>query len=137
MSNGSPLAMPASEPPLPNMDEVRKLVDAAIEEERIKAALPPPLDPTALPPLDPGSAGGPTPRPGRPRVPRIRQLRVRNLRIPTRKRATPVPKPPRQRPRVSNNAMGMGILIALIVAVIVAFVLFVSSLVSMISDILG
>jgi hypothetical protein len=132
----APLTVPVGKPTMPDMDEVRRAVDAALlEEEQLKSGLPKPRSDDDRVAAGPAPGIMSNPRPGWPRPPLVRQLRVRLRPAAGRRPAHAILKPRRTGP--SQNAMGIGVVIALLVVAIVLVMVIIFSLIDTFHDILS
>jgi hypothetical protein len=126
-----PFQIELVEPPMPDMDEVRKAVDAVLAEEDQPSPapkIPAPRRQRTMPVNPPGIVP-PNPRAGWPRTPSVRQLPG------LRPRQQPPPPPPRraQLRRSQGFNAGIGAIIVLALVVIVVIVTIIGSLANTIS----
>jgi hypothetical protein len=118
-------------PPEPDMDEVRKAVDAVLAGEEEQTTAPQIPSPRRRPaPSDTPGFVAPNPRPGWPRTPPLRQLPG------LRPRQLPAPPPPPRRGQVRRSQVlsaGTGVIVVIVAVVLVIVVTIIGSLVNMIS----
>lgn len=130
-----PLTVPVGKPVMPDIDEVRRAVDAALrEEEQAKSNLPQPRSAAREATTTPAPGIMSNPRPGWPRPPSVRQLRVR-----LRSVASSRPAKFRRNQRSTgqpHNAVGIGVVIALLMLAIVLAALISYSLIDSVSNVL-
>jgi hypothetical protein len=128
-----------AKPVEPDLSEVRRAVDAVLsaEEEPVRQPrIPAPRRQPTMAGDTPGMVP-PNPRAGRPRSPSVRQLPGLRPRSGAPRREPPRAQKVRDQGRERSNSRGVGAVIVLILIFVVIVVVALSSLVNMITDLVG